>query len=280
MPKEGNSCVIVQFTMSLTVIISYYKALDNLKVILKALSQQSSRDFEVILSEDDFNEETIRYFSDHSHTYSFPIRHLHQSTDLGFRKNEMLNRSLRECKTEVVAFIDGDCIPHRHFVKAFIQHTSMGSFFAGRAVMLGEKISAEIVHTQKLDKLNFFSLITTDSQKVKEAIYNPLFPMAYKTRGLSGRNWGIYKKHLFDINGFDEDYTNAGVGEDVDIEWRLMASGVKRVSIKNKAIVFHIYHPRAYGQEGVQANYRLLEQKKKLTHLRCLHGIENLENSI
>ncbi|MBL0007718.1 MAG: glycosyltransferase [Saprospiraceae bacterium] len=83
-------------------------ALDNLRLILKALSQQSCHDFEVIISEDDFNEETIRYFRDHSHTYSFPIRHLHQSADLGFRKNEMLNRSLRECKTELVAFIDGD----------------------------------------------------------------------------------------------------------------------------------------------------------------------------
>ena len=265
--------------MRLTVIISYYKALDNLRLILKALSQQSCHDFEVIVSEDDFNEETIRYFRDHSHTYSFPIRHLHQSEDLGFRKNEMLNRSLRECKTELVAFIDGDCVPHRHFVKAYIQHTRMGSFFAGRAVMLGEKISTEILSTGKLNKLNFFSLITTDSHKVKEAIYNPFFPMAYKTRGLSGRNWGIHKKHLLDINGFDEDYTNAGVGEDVDIEWRLMAHGIKRVSIKNKAIVFHLYHPRVYGQEGVQHNYRLLAQKKELHHIRCLHGIRDLESN-
>ncbi len=265
--------------MRLTVIISYYKALDNLKVILKALNHQSSHDFEVILSEDDFNEETIRYFSDHSHTYSFPIRHLHQSADLGFRKNEMLNRSLRECKTELVAFIDGDCIPHRHFVKAYLHHSKQGCFMAGRAVMLGERVSAEILKTEALDKLNFFSLLTTDSYKVKEAIYNPFFPMAYKTRGLSGRNWGCFKKHLLDINGFDEDYTNAGVGEDVDIEWRLMAHGIKRVSIKNKAIVFHLYHPRVYGQEGVQHNYRLLAQKKELHHLRCLHGINDLESN-
>lgn len=263
--------------MRLTVIISYYKVLDNLRLILKALSLQSSREFEVIVSEDDYNEETIRYFQEHRALYFFTIRHVHQSADLGFRKNEMLNKSLRECKTELVAFIDGDCIPHRHFVKAYIRHIQLGSFFAGRAVMLGEKISAEILSTGKLDKLNFFSLITTDSHKVKEAIYNPFFPMAYKTRGLSGRNWGIHKNHLLDINGFDEDYTNAGVGEDVDIEWRLMASGIRRVSIKNRAIVFHLYHPRGYGQEGVQANYRMLEQKKKLNHLRCLHGIENLD---
>ena len=167
--------------MRLTVIISYYKALDNLRLILKALSQQSCREFEVIISEDDFNEETIRYFRDHSHTYSFPIRHLHQSEDLGFRKNEMLNRSLRECKTELVAFIDGDCIPHHHFVKAYLHHSKQGCFMAGRAVMLGEKVSTEVLRTGKLNKLNFFSLITTESHKVKEAIYNPIFPMAYKT---------------------------------------------------------------------------------------------------
>lgn len=265
--------------MRLTVIISYYKALDNLRLILKALSQQSCREFEVIVSEDDFNQETISYLETHKHLYSFGITHLHQSADLGFRKNEMLNRSLRECKTELIAFIDGDCIPHRHFVKAYIRHTGMGRFLAGRAVMLGEKISTEILSTGKLNKLNFFSLITTDSHKVKEAIYNPFFPMAYKTRGLSGRNWGIHKKHLLDINGFDEDYTNAGVGEDVDIEWRLMANGIKRVSIKNKAIVFHLYHPRVYGQEGVQHNYQLLAKKKDLHHIRCLHGIRDLESS-
>ncbi len=261
----------------LTVIISYYKALDNLKVILKALNHQSRRDFEVILSEDDYNEETINFFRDHRHLYSFTISHIHQVADVGFRKNQMLNRSVQHCETELVAFIDGDCIPHKHFVRSYLQYTKEGSFLAGRAAMLGEKMSAEILATEVLDKLNFFSLLTTDSKKVKEAIYNPFFPMAHKTRGLSGRNWGIHKKHLLDINGFDEDYTNAGVGEDVDIEWRLMANGIKRVSIKNKAIVFHLYHPRVYGQEGVQHNYRLVAQKKQLNHIRCLHGIEDLE---
>ncbi|MBL0007719.1 MAG: hypothetical protein IPP25_11240 [Saprospiraceae bacterium] len=70
---------------------------------------------------------------------------------------------------------------------------------AGRAVMLGEKISTEILSTGKLNKLNFFSLITTDSHKVKEAIYNPFFRWRIRRRGLSGRNWGIHKKHLLDI---------------------------------------------------------------------------------
>ena len=92
--KGGTSYPIVHFTMRLTVIISYYKALDNLRLILKALSLQSCHDFEVIVSEDDFNEETIRYFRDHSSLYFFTIRHVHQSADLGFRKNEMLNLSL------------------------------------------------------------------------------------------------------------------------------------------------------------------------------------------
>ena len=47
--------------MELTVIISYYKALDNLKLILQSLALQSRKNFEVIISEDDYNEKTIEF---------------------------------------------------------------------------------------------------------------------------------------------------------------------------------------------------------------------------
>jgi glycosyltransferase involved in cell wall biosynthesis len=260
----------------LTVIISYYKALDNLKVILNAFERQSSVDFEIIVSEDDFNAETISFLNDNNPTVPFQIHHLHQEKDAGFRKNMMLNKSLRFCRTDLVAFIDGDCVPHRHFVREYIRHIRKGVFLGGRAVMLGQKISATMLEHHASDKLSFLSLLFSDSKKVKEGLYFPYFPLSHKIRGLSGRNWGVMKKHLFEINGFDEDYQDAGVGEDVDIEWRLLAHGLKRESIKNKAIVFHLYHPRSYGQDGVQKNYAMLKRKQEAHHVRCLHGIETL----
>lgn len=260
----------------LTVIISYYKALDNLKVILEAFQHQSSQDFEVIVSEDDDNEETISFLHNEMSGSSYTIHHLHQDQDVGFRKNMMLNKSLRLCRTELVAFIDGDCIPHRHFVREYISHLKEGIFLGGRAVMLGQKISAVILKEHSIDQLTFLSLLFSDSKKVKEGFFFPFFPLTHKVRGLSGRNWGVMKKYLFEINGFDEEYQNAGVGEDVDIEWRLLAHGLRRESIKNKAIVYHLYHPRGYGQEGVQENYAKLKSKQVSNQVRCLHGIETL----
>jgi GT2 family glycosyltransferase len=262
--------------LQLTIIISYYKAPDNLKLILLALNEQSSNDFEVIISEDDHNEETKAFVELSRPFYRYPIHHIFQERDDGFRKNIMLNRSLLLCKTALVAFIDGDCIPHRNFVSAYIKNTKDGCFLSGRSVMLGENISATIKKNKAIPKLSFISLLLSDSKKIKEAIYWPFLSLSIKNRGLVGRNWGIKKKYLMEVNGFDEDYVYAGVGEDVDIEWRLLAYGLKRVPIKNKAIVYHIYHPRTYSQTDIKKNYDLLHEKRITRHVKCLNGIEKI----
>ena len=259
--------------MKLSVIISYYKNIENLKLILKALNNQSIGGFEIIISEDDNNYDTLDFIDKNKSNYSFPIQHLNQKEDTGFRKNEMLNRAIMAAKSDFVAFIDGDCIPNKQFVKEYVKNLKKDSFMSGRAVMLSKEISEKIVKNQSLKDLNFFSLIFSGSSKVKEAIYFPFFPLTYKIRGMVGRNWGIHKQNLIDINGFDTDYVFAGVGEDVDIEWRLMANGVKRKSIKNKAIVYHIYHDKVYSEVNVGNNYKKLEEKKKLNNIKCLNGI-------
>lgn len=262
--------------MKISIIISYYKVLENLKIILKALNQQSSMDFEVIISEDDFNQETIDFLEDPEEDYGFEIIHLNQKEDDGFRKNEMLNRSIMAATTDWLVFIDGDCIPHRHFVKEYRKNFETGKLLAGRRVMLGEKFSADLMDTFDLRKLSYKSIATSDSTKTKEGIYSPNLQLALKQKGLLGCNWGIKKEHLIEVNGYDEDYVHAGVGEDVDIEWRLESLGYTKKSMKNKAIVYHIYHPRSYGEDKVQANLQMFYKKQKEGNLKCLNGIEKI----
>ena len=262
--------------MKISVIISHYKALDNLKLILEGLQNQSDMRFEAIISEDDSNPETVDFIQNHSTDYAFSIVHVNQKEDLGFRKTMMLNKSIRVSSTKFLVFIDGDCIPAKHFVQEYIRNAADGFIFWGRRVMLGKKYTQRIKEKKSTKGINLLSLLLSDSTKVKEAIYSPAIKLAYKTRGLVGCNWGIMKKHLVDINGYDEDYILPVAGEDNDIEWRLEANGIVKQSIKNKAIVYHMYHPRSYSNEGIQINTKILLDKMEKGIVRCLNGLEKL----
>ena len=129
--------------MKLSIILSYYRHPANLRLILKALNRQSVTGFEVILSEDDNNPETREFVRDHASDYTFELVHLHQEVDDGFRKCAMLNRSVLAARSEKLAFIDGDCVPHRHFVRGYVENLEPGFYYSGRAVLLGEEVSGE-----------------------------------------------------------------------------------------------------------------------------------------
>ena len=264
--------------IKISIIISYYKALDNLKLILEALNHQSSKEFEAIVSEDDNNEETIDFLKSFRDQYNFQILHVNQEKDDGFRKTMMLNKSIKASNGETLVFIDGDCIPHKHFVKAYLNNAEEGVMLKGRRVMLGEKITNKVTSNKTIKPLNTISILLSDSGKKKEGVYlkNKSLILTMKNKGLLGCNWGIQKKHLKEINGFDEDYVYAAVGEDTDIEWRLKRIGVASKSMKNKAIVYHLHHERGYSQEGVEINRALLRDKMDKDLYICLNGLEKL----
>ena len=260
--------------MKLTAIVSYYKALTNLKLVLLGFENQSVKDFEVIISEDDFNPETAKFIEENKANYSFSIQHLYQEQDNGFRKNEMLNRSIKASKSSVLAFLDGDCIPHKNLVKEFIKHGDGKHILAGRRVLLGPVISETLTKEVSIEQLKLSAIYRSNTKHKKEAIYSPFLSFGSKVRGLLGCNWAVRKEYLLEINGYDEDYISPGVGEDVDIEWRLQAIGLTKKRMKNKAIVFHVHHERSYSEDGVQANYKILEKKQETGKIRCLNGIE------
>lgn len=261
--------------IKVSVIISYYKALDNLKLILKALNNQSSKEFEAIISEDDNNPETLSFLQNNANDYLFNIKHTNQLQDNGFRKNQMLNKSIKVSVGKTIVFIDGDCIPHKHFIKAYINESAPNVMLKGRRVMLDELITEKIKKTASLNYLSLFKILTSKSDKKKEAIYlkDKSLIFTLKDKGLLGCNWGIQREHLLAINGFDEDYVRAAVGEDTDIEWRLKMYGIGSKSMKNKAIVYHLYHKKGYSVEGVEKNRELLREKLEANNFVCLNGL-------
>ena len=277
---RGGSIFSYIRRMEISVLLAYYDNLNALKLVLEGFRQQSFTNFEVIIAEDDNNPETRQFLKEKLKNYFFPIQHVHMEVKRGFRKSEMLNKAVCASTGETLVLIDGDCIPHKHFLKEHHKNQKNGYFFFGRRVLLGEKITAKILSGKSLSYLSFYSLLFSDSTLKKEGIYWPWFGLYTKNkRKLSGHNWSVQKEDMLKINGFDEDYNRPGVGEDYDVEWRLKAMGLKMKSVKNRAIVYHLFHKRTNSRENVEYVYSLLEQKKQAMQLKCLNGIEKLSNT-
>jgi len=261
--------------MEISVILAYYKNQIALDLVLEAFNKQTSGGFEVIIAEDDNNPDTKHFLESKESKFEFPIQHLNQEKKTGFRKTEMLNRGIRIARGKTLVFIDGDCIPNKHFIEQHHKNQKEGYFLFGRRVLLGQTITEKILSEKSLSLLNFFSILISDSTLKKEGIYSPGFGLhAKRTSPLSGHNWSVSRSALRSINGFDEDYNRPGVGEDYDVEWRLKAVGMKMKSVKNRAIVYHLFHARTNSSDNVDYVYSLLKQKKEKKQTRCLNGLE------
>jgi cellulose synthase/poly-beta-1,6-N-acetylglucosamine synthase-like glycosyltransferase len=258
--------------MKISIIISFYKNLAALDLIFKALAKQTYKNFEVIVSEDDNNANTPFFIKENQAIYSFEIKHLCQEKDLGFRKNEMLNKSLKASTGEIIVFLDGDCVPHPKFLKAYVNNLAENTLCFGRRVMVDEATTKHTYETKSIQKLNFLSLLFTKTTNLKYALYFP-FLTKIRTEGIWGCNAGIYKKHLLQINGFDQDYITAGVGEDVDLEWRLTAIGVKFKSIRFEALEFHLHHKENYSRAAIETGLAQLKLKKEANLFFCKNGL-------
>ncbi len=259
-----------------SLIISFYKRLDFLDLILNALDKQLYKDFEVIIAEDNNDLLTVEYINKARTSHAFKIKHVSQE-DIGFRKNMILNKALNVASFDTVLFLDGDCIPHKNLISQYKENITRGTAFFGRRVMLGKVYTSNLLNTRELQSLTLMRLIFSDSKRIEEGLYLPWFrKMKNGYRGLLGCNWGVNKLDITDVNGFDEDYVHASVGEDNDIEWRLRLNGVKFQSLKHKAIVFHMHHSENYNIHSVSINNALFEEKKKLHQAYCLNGLKKI----
>ncbi|MBF0218646.1 MAG: glycosyltransferase [Gammaproteobacteria bacterium] len=259
-----------------TVIISVYRDAGALSLILQALTLQSTRTFEVIVSQDG-DDPTIAALL-HSQPPPFPWR-LFTQEDNGFRKNRALNRAVASAAHHWIIFIDGDCIPHRHFVAAHLHHAAIGRVSAGRRIELGEKWSQRLRHNPKtLAQLNqpwrYLPSMLHDKARCAELALLPqgLHPLTHKRPlALLGCNFAAHRQDLIAVNGFDERFTTAGVGEDSDIDWRLRHYGIRVVNVKFSALQFHLFHPRSY--DVSLANIALLKANQATGNCRAPLGI-------
>ncbi len=267
-----------------SVIISFYNRIDYLRLVLAGFERQTFRNFEIIIADDGSTEEVVTEIEKLSRQISFSLIHVWHE-DKGFRKNKILNRAVLASNSEYLIFIDGDCVPHREFVKEHISFSSPKKCLTGRRVNLSEKFTGKL-NEENIKKgyleNSLYQMIIDGlfgkSDYVERGFYvknNYLRKyLNKKKRGLLGCNFSIYKNDLLNVNGFDERYELPSVGEDSDVQFRLGLNGVDVASISNIAIQYHLYHKLL---ARPQINLDLFDEIKKSARAYTPFGIKQVK---
>jgi GT2 family glycosyltransferase len=270
----------------ITIIVSFYDKLHELELVLTALNYQSFRDFEVVIAEDGTLSNVKTFIDKYKTKCNFNVIHLTQ-VDKGFRKNKILNKAVISSNADYLVFIDGDCIPHSEFVKQHYINKNENTVLCGKRVNLSKKLSDKmnidyIINKQYQSK-HFEKLIDSLKSKnerttfIEEGIYvdNVLLNKLVKIKKpkFIGCNFSLHKNLLLKINGFDENYTGPGIGEDSDIEYRLKLSGAKLKSVRNKAILYHTFHPHTTENPN---NLEYFTEVKRRKNFVCDNGIKKI----
>ncbi len=257
----------------ISLIISFYKRLDFLELILQSLDRQSCKNFEVVIAEDNNDLKTVRFINGARLLHNYNILHVSQE-DIGFRKTRILNEAVKSANGEQLVFIDGDCILHKHFIKEYSKAITDTHFCYGRRVFCSRKLTNILLESKSFRKCNILNAFLYGGRSIGAGFYLPFIINKDKQyRRILGCNWGILKKNILEVNGFDEDYDRAGVGEDFDIDWRLKMHGFKVRSMKGKAIVFHMYHKANYIPSDTEYVEKLMAEKKMAGNSFCINGI-------
>ncbi|MCO6495648.1 MAG: glycosyltransferase [Bacteroidetes bacterium] len=249
--------------MDVSLIIGVYKNIAALDLILQSVAKQSfSGKIEVIIAEDNNAEEMKSAIMQWKTQYRFSIEHVfHQ--DLGFRKCKILNAAVLKSTAPYLIIIDGDCLLHKKFFESHLRFKQPKTVLYGRRVMLSEKITRKNLKKMKLPNFNLFTLWLNGAKRLDAALYLSKKKPNEK-KGFWGHNWSVYKDDFMSVKGFDEQYEEAGIGEDTDIEWRMEMKGFQFFRIKNSAIQYHLWHPLNYTDTSKVE--KILNEKKVKWH--------------
>jgi len=268
-------------TPQISLVVAVYNKAEILRLVLAACARQSLRDFEVIVADDGSGPAVRDLVSEMKPGLPFPVIHLWHE-DIGWRKNTMLNKAVVASSADYLVFIDGDCLPGRHFLMDHLNEREERRVLLGRRVEASERWARKLTYDRVVDgrfeRIGLPELV--DGLRGRAArledgirITNPFFRrLSMRTSDkILGSNFSLFKKDLVAINGFDELYTGPGHGEDTDIQFRLSLIGVRGKSIRNLAIQYHVYHPRTMPSEDSLKRYQEVVASRIA---RCEMGLE------
>lgn len=229
----------------ISLVVTTYNRPQYLRAILRSLTLQTDRNFEVIVADDGSGSDTADVIGQFK-----GVRHVWQEHN-GFRAAEIRNRAIAESSGKYCVFIDGDCIAPPTFIATHRRLAEIGWFVPGKRVFLSRPFTERVINDDL--QLERFSLIqwikrraSGDVSRVAVLARLPLGPLRKRSpskwKSAQTCNLGVWRSDIERIGGFDARYIGWGL-EDSDFVVRLIRAGVRRKSGRFASTVIHLWHP-------------------------------------
>jgi len=268
----------------ISIIVTTYDRADALDAVLRSLSRQIDRDFEVVVADDGSGPETAALIGDWKTRLGAPLKQVwHEHRD--FRAGEIRNRGIRASEGRICIFLDGDCIARPDFVTRHRALAEPGWFVTGNRVLLTERLTAKVL-SEKLEPAQWGTAdwigqrFSGGLNRLAPVLNLPLGPLrrmnATEWEGARSCNLAIWRADLDRVDGFDAIFSGWGK-EDSDLVIRLINAGVRRKDGRYATGVLHLAHPPA-DRARLPENERLLAQVIESRRVRAERGMSLLNN--
>jgi glycosyltransferase involved in cell wall biosynthesis len=128
----------------ISIVVTTYDRVDALDAVLRSLSRQTDRDFEVVIADDGSGPETAARIGGWKAKLGVPLKQVwHEHRD--FRAGEIRNRGIRASEGRYCIFLDGDCIARPDFVARHRALAESGWFVTGNRVLLTDRLTAKVL---------------------------------------------------------------------------------------------------------------------------------------
>jgi hypothetical protein len=259
-----------------SVVISIYNQPRALELSLTGYLRQSDLDFELFVADDGSDAEVKALVDRFRSAAPFPIRHVWQE-NRGYRRAKIANTAVRESAGRLILLSDGDCIPHRDFVRTHRAVHRPNGFSVGGYVRVGLEESRGLA-PEAVTRGEHERFLTPEILKAHrwKHVHNLFYifigkkdrPKAY------GANIGVDRETYYAVNGYDENFDGFGK-EDSDLRNRLRSHGARAASVWGRAFVFHLDHglddKRPSGPGRVRGNNTYYYRKHVPS--RCENGL-------
>ncbi len=225
-------------------LITTYNRPDALNAVLKSVAQQTRVPDEIIICDDGSSSETCMVID--QWVYRLPICHVWCS-DSAFRAALVRNLGVLRSRSDILIFVDGDCLMPPAFVENHLEISQSGYLIAGGRYLLSAQ-KTSLVLEQRLAFSRVFN-----NWKFLTVPLGPFRDIGHRSwESVRTCNLSVYREDVLQIAGFDESYLGWG-REDSDFVVRLMRLGIKSRSGRLATCVAHLHHPKN-SRENLQIN--------------------------